>query len=117
MISHLRLVLQSRFFSQQPLVASIAAMGPVEKSITKKLKEAYNPTKLVVTNNSASHRGHAEVSGLPDPLETHFSIEIISDKFKNTSRVASHREVYKLLKQELDDGLHALEIKTSAPSA
>lgn len=42
--------------------------------------------------------------------ETHFKVIVVSDEFANKSQLKRHRAVHDVLKQELDNGLHALSI-------
>lgn len=45
----------------------------------------------------------------------HWSAEIVSEQFRDLSRVAQHQLVYKALQGEMGGALHALQLKTSAP--
>lgn len=45
--------------------------------------------------------------------QDHYSVEIVWDEFKGKSRVAQHKMVNEVLKEELRGTLHALQIKTS----
>jgi BolA protein len=77
------------------------------------LRTALEPTRLVVTDDSARHAGHA---GAQPGGETHFTVEVVSAKFKGMSRVARHRMVYDLLAGEIAGGVHALALaKTATP--
>lgn len=56
----------------------------------------------------------------PPPLPTHThtfpcSVEIVSEAFQGQSLVARHRQVYGIVKEELDAGLHALSLKLKTP--
>lgn len=46
--------------------------------------------------------------------QDHYSVEIVSEIFKDKSRLAQHKIVNKALENELKGELHALQIKTSA---
>jgi BolA protein len=76
----------------------------IEKILTEKL----NPEFLFVKNNSALHAGHLGDDGTG---ETHFLVEIKSQKFNELSRVNAHKIINQALKNEFNSGLHALEIK------
>lgn len=43
--------------------------------------------------------------------ETHFFIEVISDSFKGKPQLARHRLINGILKQEFENGLHALSLR------
>ena len=75
--------------------------------IEKKLREKFQPEFLEVNNKSHLHRGHLE----DESGETHFEVVIGAKDLKNSSRVAAHRQINSLLKDEFSKGLHALEIK------
>ena len=79
----------------------------IEEKITQKLQQL-KPTFLKVSNNSHLHRGHLGDNGSG---QTHFKIEITSEELKDLSKIAAHRKINKLLADEFNAGLHALEIK------
>lgn len=75
--------------------------------ITKKLSENLSPKYLEVTNQSGLHKGHPGDNGT---METHFEV-MISSKSLNGTRIENQRKINQLLKDEFDNGLHALSIK------
>jgi BolA protein len=87
-------------------------MGAMTAAIDHKLRAALAPTRLVITDDSAKHAGHA---GAREGGESHFTVDIVSAAFAGKSRVARQRLVYGLLKEEFDAGLHALALITRAP--
>ncbi|MEL6386635.1 MAG: BolA family transcriptional regulator [Pseudomonadota bacterium] len=46
----------------------------------------------------------------------HWQAEIVSEKFSGLSRVKQHQLVYAALKGNMGEALHALALKTRAPS-
>jgi len=82
--------------------------------IEEALTEAFTPETLSVTDDSASHAGHA---GAAPGGETHYSVEIVSDAFAGLSRVQVQRAIMMVLQKEFDTGLHALALKAAAPAA
>ncbi len=62
---------------------------------------------LEVIDNSHLHAGHV---GARDSGETHFKIIIKSDQLAQLNRIAAHRLINQILKDELKQ-IHALEIK------
>ena len=80
--------------------------------ITNKLREAFSPESLDVTDESHLHEGHA---GHRPGGETHFRIYIVSPAFQGKSRIERHRMVNAVLAGELADFIHALAIKAQAP--
>jgi len=89
-----------------PLTSSVA------EEITRRLEQALVPSHLEVRNDSARHRGHAGDDGSG---ESHFSVDIVSDRFGGMSRVERQRAVNTALADLLRDRIHALSIKARAP--
>jgi BolA protein len=88
------------------------ATGPVAAEITRRLTAALSPARLVVTDDSAKHRGHA---GHDARGESHFTVEVESDAFAGLNRVARQRLVNQALSDLLAERVHALAIKARAP--
>jgi len=86
--------------------------GPVAQEIAKRLREALAPTHLDVINDSESHRGHAGHDGSG---ESHFTVVIESPAFSGQGRLARQRAVNAALGDLLQERVHALAIKASAP--
>jgi BolA protein len=84
----------------------------VEETIREKLTKAFSPAALAVENDSHRHAGHRSSPGTG---ESHFRVEIVSERFSGLSRVERHRLVNEALAQELSGRIHALAIKASAP--
>lgn len=84
----------------------------VKDNITKKLREAFSPESLEVTDESHLHEGH---SGHRPGGETHFRLHIVSGAFEGKSRLERHRMINTLLAPELAGSVHALAIKAHAP--
>lgn len=92
-----------------------------QSSMKKKLIAEFAPEKLEIINESHLHaghhhedRGHHEV--YDGTGETHFRVRIVSAKFDGMSRIARHRAINDLLKEELETGVHALALEPSAPN-
>ena len=83
-----------------------------KERIENSLNKAFNPIFLRVIDDSSAHVGHA---GARDGGESHYKVEIVSDMFKNMSRIEKHRLVYAALAEEMTQGIHALNIQASAP--
>src|SRR4030081_3808673 len=77
------------------------AMNPgqtVKHTITNKLREAFAPESLDVSDESHLHEGHA---GHRPGGETHFRGYIVSTAFKGKSRLERHRMINATLAAEL----------------
>jgi BolA protein len=86
-------------------------MGMSER-IEGKLKVAFAPKALKVSDDSHKHHGH---SGWREGGETHFSVALVSEAFAGKSRIERHRMVNAVLADELGSGVHALAISAKAP--
>jgi BolA family transcriptional regulator, general stress-responsive regulator len=86
--------------------------GPLAAEIDQRLRAALAPAHLAVTNDSARHRGH---SGDDGSGESHFTVEIVAERFAGMSRVERQRTVNAALADLLRDRIHALAIKARAP--
>ncbi|KAI7880612.1 hypothetical protein K492DRAFT_129940 [Lichtheimia hyalospora FSU 10163] len=80
--------------------------GPVETAIESKLIEGLDPSTLHIVNESHMHAHHAAMKGNTNK-ETHFRYITLMQR---------HRSVYKLLKDELEQGVHALTLRTKTQS-
>jgi BolA protein len=89
-----------------------AFTGRIAPEIERLLRAALAPAHLVVTNDSARHRGHAGDDGTG---ESHFSVEVVAERFAGMSRVERQRAVNSALADLMQGHIHALAIKASAP--
>ncbi|CAH8347216.1 unnamed protein product [Eruca vesicaria subsp. sativa] len=84
--------------------------------IKEKLEKELEPVELVIEDVSYQHAGHAGMKGRRTDEETHFNVKIVSKGFEGMNLMKRHRLVYDLLREELDNGLHALSIVSKTPS-
>lgn len=77
----------------------------VKNTIVEKLLAAFQPVHLDVVNESHMH-------SVPPNSETHFKLVIVSEQFVAMRAVARHQAVYKVLADELLNGVHALALHT-----
>lgn len=73
------------------------------------LSQHLNSTRLEVIDES--HRHH-----VPEGLESHINILIVSEEFQTLSRIERHRLINKLLAAEFNNGLHALSLNLHTPA-
>lgn len=85
----------------------------VADRIREKLTAGLQPTRLDIIDDSHKHAGHA---GARPGGESHFTVEVVSATFEGMGRVERQRLVYRLLQEELAGPVHALALKTIAPS-
>ena len=87
----------------------------VTDEISRRLRDAFQPTHLSVEDVSWQHAGHAAA---PSGGESHFNVDIVSPVFAGKSRVMCHRLVTAELADLLAGPVHALQLSTkSAESA
>jgi BolA protein len=80
-------------------------MGPLETTITEKIREQFNPEVLQVTNESYMH-------SVPAGSESHFKLVVVSDQFDGKRLVQRHQAIYAVLADELEGPVHALALHT-----
>ena len=85
-------------------------MSRVER-IRAALEATFAPSRLVVTDDSHQHVGHA---GANDG-RGHYSVEIVSAAFAEMAPLARHRAVYAALGPMMTTDIHAVQIHASAP--
>lgn len=85
----------------------------VADRIREKLTSGLAPLSLEITDDSHKHAGHA---GARPGGESHFTVAVVSGAFEGLSRVERQRLVYRLLEEELAGPVHALALRTIAPS-
>lgn len=88
------------------------ATTPLADIIEARLASALSPTRLVVSNDSAQHRGHMGDDGSG---ESHFSVTVEAAAFAGKSRVERQRMINAALADLLATRIHALAIKAAAP--
>lgn len=76
------------------------------------LKENFSIRYLDVVDESHKHKGHASA---PKEGQSHFQVLIITDDFKEKSRVERHKMVYGALGNAFEEGVHALSIRAFTP--
>ncbi len=79
--------------------------------IRKELQERFEPTELLIKDQSHLHAGH---EGAKDG-RGHFDVTIVSSAFEGQNRIQRHRMVYDALTQLLLTDIHALRIKAFTP--
>ncbi len=77
----------------------------VQHQIEERIRRSLAPEFLHIVNESSKHR-------VPDDAETHFDVTIVSDHFADTRPIERHRQVQKLLANELAGPVHALSLHT-----
>ena len=75
--------------------------------IKEKINEKINPENIILVDNSHFHTKHKSF----DSNRIHLKLIIKSKKLKNMDKIVAHKEIFAILKNEMKDKIHALEIK------
>ena len=77
----------------------------VQSEIEAKLQAELSLQVCVVENESDNHN-------VPAGSESHFKLTLVTDGFDGKRLVARHKMIYKILADELENGVHALALHT-----
>ena len=77
------------------------------KKLEIKISRELNLEKIQIIDNSDLHRKHKSFN----PDKVHLKIIIYSKKFKKMKRIDAHKMIFSLLKEEMKNKIHALEIE------
>ena len=75
--------------------------------VKEKINEKINPENIILVDNSYLHTKHKSF----DSNKIHLKLIIKSKKLKNMDKIVAHKEIFAILKNEMKDKIHALEIK------
>ena len=89
-----------------------SSTGPVATEMLRRLNSSLCPNRIELIDDSEAHRGHG---GHNPAGESHFTLIIESAAFAGKSRIERQRLVHKALGDLLDQRVHALSIKATAP--
>jgi len=76
------------------------------ENIKNKIKKKFNPENLVLIDNSHLHSKHKFF----DANKSHLKLIITSQKLKKMDKILAHKEIFSVLKDEMNTSIHALEI-------
>lgn len=77
----------------------------VQNSIEDKLTEHFDPAFLEVTNESSQHN-------VPIGSQTHFKVVLVTRQFSGKRLLMRHKAVNSVLKDEIENHLHAIALHT-----
>lgn len=80
--------------------------------LINKMRSSIEVHDIQLIDDSESHAGHA---GHRPGGNTHFRLRIVSEAFAGLSQIGRHRLIYNLLKEELAQQIHALNITALTP--
>ena len=77
------------------------------KKIEEKINSEINPEDIVLIDNSYLHSKHKSF----DSNKFHIKLIIKSEKLKGMKKIQAHKKIFSILKDEINQKIHALEIE------
>ena len=77
------------------------------EKIKAKINEKLKPEFVTLIDNSSLHKKHKSF----DYNKFHLKLIIKSEKLKKMSKIDAHKEIFFILKNEMENKIHALEIE------
>ena len=77
------------------------------EEIKTKITNKFNPDQVALIDNSHFHTSHKSF----DSNKFHLKIVIQSKALKKMSKIEAHKEIFSILKDEMQSKIHALEIE------
>ena len=87
-------------------------MTDVRARIEAILRGRFHPERLEIRDDSAAHAGHAGAASGGG----HYDVLIVAEEFEGKSLLDRHRLVNQALRDMIGREIHALALKTRAPS-
>ena len=75
--------------------------------VKEKINKKINPENIILIDNSSLHIKHKSF----DSNKFHLKIIIKSEKLRSMSKIMAHKEIFSILKDEMNNKIHALEIE------
>ena len=75
--------------------------------VKEKINRKISPENIILIDNSNLHKKHKSF----DLNKFHFKIIIESDKLKKMHKIDAHKKIFSILKEEMKNKIHALEIE------
>ena len=82
-------------------------MISIYDEIKKKITKEINPDNIILIDNSHLHKKHKSF----DINKFHFKIIIESKILKKMNKIQAHKKIFSILKEEMKNKIHALEIE------
>tara|TARA_Y100000590_G_scaffold372362_1_gene435400 strand:- start:1220 stop:1480 length:261 start_codon:yes stop_codon:yes gene_type:complete len=74
--------------------------------VKKKLNKNFNFEKIEIEDKTFLHKNHST----HDKNKFHIKLIIKSDDLRKKNKIESTKEIYKILKQELKNNIHSIQI-------
>ena len=78
----------------------------IEK-VKEKINKRLNPEQIELIDNSNLHAKHKSFN----PNKLHLKLIIKCVKLTNMEKISAHKVIFSILKEEMQDRIHALEIE------
>ena len=75
--------------------------------IKAKISKEFDPEKILLIDNSNLHTKHKSF----DLKKIHLKLVITSKQLKKMNQIEAHRKIFSILKNEMENKIHALEIE------
>ena len=75
--------------------------------IKEKINKKIHPEDIILIDNSHLHNKHKSF----EPNKFYIKIIIKSSKLRNMNKIDAHKEIFSILKGEMNSKIHALEIE------
>ena len=75
--------------------------------VKDKINKKINPEDIILIDNSHLHSRHKSF----DVNKFHLKIVIKSEKLKRMNKIEAHKKIFSILKNEMNNKIHALEIE------
>ena len=82
-------------------------MISIYDEIKKKINKEINPQNITLIDKSHLHKKHKSF----DINKIHLKIIIESKELKKMSKIEAHKKIFSILKEEMRNKIHALEIE------
>ena len=82
-------------------------MISIYDKIKKKIAKEINSQNIILIDNSSLHKKHKSF----DLNRFHLKIIIESKELKKMSKIQAHKKIFSILKEEMKNKIHALEIE------
>ena len=77
------------------------------EQVKEKINKKINPENVTLIDNSNLHVKHKSF----DSNKFYLKIIIKSEKLRSMSKIMAHKEIFSILKDEMNNKIHALEIE------
>ena len=75
--------------------------------IKDKINKKINTENIILIDKSSLHTKHKSFN----PDKSHLKIIIESEKLRKMNKIAAHKKIFSILKEEMNNKIHALEIE------